>query len=317
MSASAPWELLWVGSMLLSPTPKQYPNPEALSSKRGVRIAEQLRSFWGDGISGGVAEFVIMADQADQLFSTDLSTLLDSPPVTELDPSQLALRSEDPLDRSRMIERLTILKKDPGRRRRYAAILRDLWEMLRPEWEAVGLPRVLAGCAQLTEQLGTGAPLEEAVPVIAALGRKSLTWRAMVDEAAEQGRLAVVPGYFGGEWSLWDLPRHVVVGFHTDADPLGPVREAGRRLAPRLRALGDPTRLDLLLYLANRPTSVGELAKLFGLAQPTVSAHLRSLRDASLVTGRRSAGRTIYQVDQAQLRQLLNEVGAKAGAGRD
>ncbi|MDA8395119.1 MAG: helix-turn-helix domain-containing protein, partial [Candidatus Dormibacteraeota bacterium] len=71
-----------------------------------------------------------------------------------------------------------------------------------------------------------------------------------------------------------------------------------------------------LLRLAERPTSVGELARMFDLAQPTVSAHLRALRDATLVTTRRDGPRTLYRADRESLSELLAQVAARTGASR-
>lgn len=51
------------------------------------------------------------------------------------------------------------------------------------------------------------------------------------------------------------------------------------------RALGDVARQDILLTLAEVPTSlsVGELAKQTKLSRPAVSHHLRILKDAGLL----------------------------------
>lgn len=61
-------------------------------------------------------------------------------------------------------------------------------------------------------------------------------------------------------------------------------------LAVRLKALGDPTRLQLLSHLLGRPgreASTGELARTVGLSDPTVSHHLKTLEGAGLVTKER------------------------------
>ncbi|MGA8427485.1 MAG: metalloregulator ArsR/SmtB family transcription factor, partial [Candidatus Dormiibacterota bacterium] len=211
------------------------------------------------------------------------------------------------------IERLARLQQEPDLRLRYAGVLRDLWEPMRPDWESRGLPRVLDVCKRTAERLDLGVPLAEVVPAVAAVSKRKPEWRTLIEEAAETGRLALIPGYFGGKWSIWDLPNHVVVSFADSADPLADAKNSGQRLAPRLRALGDPTRLSILLYLAERATSVGEVARRFELAQPTVSAHLRALRGAGLVSGTRSEGRTVYRVEQDRLAQLLEDLAESSG----
>ncbi|MGA7172995.1 MAG: metalloregulator ArsR/SmtB family transcription factor [Candidatus Dormiibacterota bacterium] len=313
VAPSAPMELIWIGHQLLNPHHQEgHVRLAELDPPRAARLANEMQNFWEDGFSGGVGELVIIADQAGRLFSPDLDGLLDDLPMPAGDQSDLQLRSESSGDRQRMVERLGRLQREAGLRRKYTDLLREIWEPMRPEWEATGLPRVRSACDRVNQRLDRGAAIEEAVPVLGELRRKKPRWVPLLDDGIEQGRLAVVPGYFGGSWSLWDFPQHLVVGFNGSTDPLAELGEVGRTLAPRLKALGDRTRLHILLYLADHPTSVGELAQLFHLAQPTVSAHLRALREASLVVGQRSAGRTVYRVDRAQLAQLLREVASIA-----
>jgi ArsR family transcriptional regulator len=74
--------------------------------------------------------------------------------------------------------------------------------------------------------------------------------------------------------------------------------------ALRFRALGDETRLRLLELLVTGEKTVGELIQLTELGQSLVSHHLRTLREAGLVTDRRD-GRWVYY---AIADQALNRV---------
>jgi DNA-binding transcriptional ArsR family regulator len=68
--------------------------------------------------------------------------------------------------------------------------------------------------------------------------------------------------------------------------------------------LAEPHRrriLDLLLH-GERP--VGDLVDMLRASQPTVSKHLRVLRDAGLVEARVDAQRRLYRVRAEPLRQL-------------
>ncbi len=73
--------------------------------------------------------------------------------------------------------------------------------------------------------------------------------------------------------------------------------------------LNDPTRVALLSHLDCHPGSVTELAATFSLAQPTVSIHVRQLREAGLAESRREGGRTIYSVPRGRVERLLTETG--------
>ena len=67
--------------------------------------------------------------------------------------------------------------------------------------------------------------------------------------------------------------------------PLLPEPEAAH-LATVFRALGDPTRVQMLhlLKAAPEPLCVCDFTAAFDLGQPTVSHHLARLKDAGLVT---------------------------------
>jgi DNA-binding transcriptional ArsR family regulator len=71
-----------------------------------------------------------------------------------------------------------------------------------------------------------------------------------------------------------------------------------------LQALADPTRRALFERLRRRPHTVGELAELANIRQPTVSQHLQVLRDARLVKDRREGTRRYYSPDREGLAEL-------------
>ena len=79
-------------------------------------------------------------------------------------------------------------------------------------------------------------------------------------------------------------------------------------MARRLKAVADPTRLALLHSLATAPSTVGELAVLFRLAQPTVSMHVKVLRQSGLVRSERQGGRLRLSADPAAVESLLGEL---------
>src|SRR5277367_3982517 len=55
------------------------------------------------------------------------------------------------------------------------------------------------------------------------------------------------------------------------------------QLLTMLRAVGDPTRLRLLLILREAELTVSELTQVLGQSQPRVSRHLKLLCDAGLL----------------------------------
>jgi ArsR family transcriptional regulator len=55
-----------------------------------------------------------------------------------------------------------------------------------------------------------------------------------------------------------------------------------------MKALSDPSRVKVLKVLQHKSMCVCEIQKALGLAQPTISKHLKILEEAGLVTSRKS-----------------------------
>ncbi len=67
------------------------------------------------------------------------------------------------------------------------------------------------------------------------------------------------------------------------------------QLAARLKAAGDPLRLEILRLLSQDSYSVLELCRIFDLRQPALSHHLKVLAQAELVTRRREGNNLFYR----------------------
>jgi len=75
--------------------------------------------------------------------------------------------------------------------------------------------------------------------------------------------------------------------------------------AARLKALGHPVRLGIAMQLAAEPeTCACDFADMFGVSQPTVSEHLRVLREAGLVTTQRRGTQICYSLDPVAVREI-------------
>jgi ArsR family transcriptional regulator, arsenate/arsenite/antimonite-responsive transcriptional repressor len=86
-------------------------------------------------------------------------------------------------------------------------------------------------------------------------------------------------------------------------------REQTVSLADRLKALGDPTRLAMLDLLAQQlePLCVCDLTPQFPQNQPTISHHLRLLREAGLIdTEKRGIWAYYWATDQG--RRMLESI---------
>jgi DNA-binding transcriptional ArsR family regulator len=68
--------------------------------------------------------------------------------------------------------------------------------------------------------------------------------------------------------------------------------------------LAEPHRRAMLSLLATSERTVGELERELGLSQPSVSKHLRVLREAGFVDARIDAQRRVYRLTPDPLREL-------------
>ena len=68
--------------------------------------------------------------------------------------------------------------------------------------------------------------------------------------------------------------------------------------------VAEPTRRAILTRLLEGERSVGELEQELRLPQPTVSKHLRVLREAGFVTARVDAQRRVYRIRPEPLKEL-------------
>lgn len=74
------------------------------------------------------------------------------------------------------------------------------------------------------------------------------------------------------------------------------------------KALACLTRFRILEILGGERLCVGAIAKRTGISQPSVSQHLRVLRDAGLVTDHRCGYHTHYMVNGEVIDELRNSL---------
>ncbi len=69
-------------------------------------------------------------------------------------------------------------------------------------------------------------------------------------------------------------------------------------------AVAEPRRREILSYLAGAERPVGEIVMALGLEQPSVSKHLRVLRNVGLVRMRCQGRQKLYRTNAAAIRPL-------------
>jgi DNA-binding transcriptional ArsR family regulator len=270
--------------------------PELLAEKH-PGLAERLLAFWDDRHIEWI-EFFVVLEQAG------LTLEPDPEPVLEQLPRLLARRftvpklpSEEPAVRDIVQTRVDHLAGSKPRRDEYCDLLRELWAVACPGWEAYGRGDAERMARDLRARLDSGEPVEKVLPP------KHIALNDAFRPVLARGNVILTPLGLGGsaKYILQAQGGPVYVGF-------GPLERGDHRTPRREEAaaafklLSDPTRLGILEYLLNVPASVSDLARAFEVSQPTVSAHVKLLRDAGLLTSTRQGSHTLYRADREALR---------------
>jgi ArsR family transcriptional regulator len=273
-------------------------------------LEARVVAFWADEPTC-FPELQVLAHLAGALELTDFPTVQVSLEQALAVPlPDLALTSETPRDRSVILSRLDELARSPARRHAYFELLGEFWADLEPWWRAEGIPAVERRAAGVRRDLDRGSDWRQLVGPGCDVFSTHLP---EIGARHQRGQaIALAPCALFGKGLYLDLPGCTLVGI-----PAGRVDVAARartdKIARRLRVVADPTRLAVLDHLAAGPSSVGEIARAFSLAQPTVSAHVKHLREAGLVRADRRGTRLEVSVDRAALAALAGELAALIG----
>jgi ArsR family transcriptional regulator len=93
--------------------------------------------------------------------------------------------------------------------------------------------------------------------------------------------------------------------------PVAEIAPAGEAAASAavFKALADPTRLRILRAIAHvREACECNIVPEFGLSQPTISYHLKVLREAGLITSERRGQWVYHRVDQGAVLGVIREL---------
>lgn len=69
-------------------------------------------------------------------------------------------------------------------------------------------------------------------------------------------------------------------------------------------ALADPTRREIVAMLAGGERNAGDIASRFDMAGPSVSRHLKVLRESGLIVFRAEATSRIYRLNEQRLGEV-------------
>ena len=86
--------------------------------------------------------------------------------------------------------------------------------------------------------------------------------------------------------------------------------EEQNNIAAIAKVLGHPARIAILEFLIKLKSCVcGDLVKDIGLAQPTISQHLKELKKAGIIKGTIDGTSVCYCIDQENWENMKNTLG--------
>jgi DNA-binding transcriptional ArsR family regulator len=300
-------DLSWLLSVAARPSMQaRYPQLAEMFDGR-EDLADTVRGFWGEGSEETCfTEMQVLAHHAGATSETDPEALwraIESAVATM--PPDLDMPSETPEERATYLERFARLRESRELLASYLDLLQEVWAPVDAMWQQA-LPLMEESGRHLVAQYERGQSLDLLIPG----GCDTLVERLPgIVSAVQSGQRALlfVPCLFFGSSMYLEFPGLVVIGTgvgHRDVQ----ARARTEAVARRLKAVAEPTRLALLHSLATAPSTVGELALLFRLAQPTVSMHVKVLRENGLVHAERVGGRLRLSADPGAVEALLGDV---------
>ena len=300
-------DLSWVISVAVRPQwrPKFPAVFEHLAGRED--LAERVRTFWSDcDHDTCFTEMQVLAHHAGALEETSPPALwaaLEGAISTV--PTDIALESESPEDRLIFLGRLERLKASPTLFRSYMELLQEVWEPIDEIWQHA-LPMLREAGRQVVAEIESGRTLSEVTR-----GESCEIFKARLGDITQRidsgYPLLVVPCLFFGNSLYLEFPGLTLIGSGLQRNDAA-ARARTESLARRLKTVADPTRLALQHYLAGTPSTVGDLATSFGLAQPTISMHMKSLRESGLVRAERKDGRMQLSADPAAVASMVEEL---------
>lgn len=276
-------------------------------------LAERAQAFASPSpnVCYGFDELLILSGANDLLTTTDVDGLIERmPELAQMPERPFALATETEETRLHSLAQLAALRGDAALRATFQALLRDAWDAIRETWETEAEAATERTSAALRARAAQTTDLADLIgPRHWVLEER---FRPLLDAAMARREALIVPAYFGGQSLVYDLPGLFLVGIPAHTMPRAEqLRLMVQESATRLKVLADPTRMAMVAYLADCPATVTELARTFSIAQPTVSSHVRMLREAHLIHAVHADSKMRYEVSREELERLLSGVRQK------
>lgn len=293
---------------------------EGLIARQGD-VAATLLSFWDDDYHVGM-ELAFIAGVYGYIRDTDVQRFLEALPelIAQLhhrglnhrdtlkdteDENKVDIESDHQLVDA-IYERVARLM-EPEFLNLYIELWQRVWAEMQPLWEKEGLMLAQQEAERINNALANNQDIFDIIP------REHMGQfehhSNHIKKYRHNGYVIINPLYFisvGGHSIFVEDSMFIGYGIHIERAH-EELLHTSQHLAQQIKALADPTRLMILALISEfeHRITVGDLAKRFGVSQPTISGHLRILREADLVVVKREGNRAYYSTDATKIDQLM------------
>jgi hypothetical protein len=249
-------------------------------SRELIEYQGRVESFWGDGMRC-FAEVEVLANIADAVELSEFTVFRGR--CEEALRSQnldLDLMSETLEDKTLIVARLRKLRDSAELSLAYFDLLSDVWSVVAPWWEGEGVAAIRRAIAEVESKLSNGSKWYEIMNTECDVFSENISG---IISRYENGKpVKLVACAFFGKGLYFEFPEFILIGFGI-ASAVEEARTRVTTIVGPLRALADPTRLAIVDILKTGPVTIKEIARTFSLSQPTISVHVKRLREVGLL----------------------------------
>jgi ArsR family transcriptional regulator len=83
------------------------------------------------------------------------------------------------------------------------------------------------------------------------------------------------------------------------------------KVSEKFKALAHPARLRIVVGLFKDECNVAQIQKILGLPQSTISQHLKILKNAGIIKGRKEGTKACYKVIDMRIRRIVEIIKRK------
>jgi len=290
-------DLSWCITKCQKREPTDWDTERTFDNLGGQR--DRLNGFWDDGMAG-FAEVEVLAYLADAIEVLDFASFqgrCNEALCSEAIELEVALMSETDQDQATILSRLRSLRDSVELRDSYFNLLGDIWSVVSPWWEKEGRESLNSATSEVLRKLSMGSSWHEILSMQCATFEKA---RPGIISRYEEGKpVKLAACAFFGKGLYFEFSDYILIGFGIETAVDSARNRVSSAIRP-LRALADPTRLAIFEFLKSGPSTIKCVAESFSLSQPTVSVHVKHLREVGLVNAKRHGTQLAIDIDWAE-----------------